>query len=121
MPTNRRQIKLRQAQEFPKFREDIKMVALVTIKMGSNMWMEVINSENPPMKPVDIRISNDIYWALASALEDGHKYELLVNFVILPKMEMVMDIQHGMLLLYQWRQKSGKSSWLKLSVNNSIK
>ena len=38
-----------------------------TIIMGSNMWMEVINSENPPIKPVDIRISNDIYWALASA------------------------------------------------------
>ena len=42
--------------------------------MGSNMWMEFINSENPPVKPVDIRTSNDVYWALSSALEDGHKY-----------------------------------------------
>ena len=84
------------------------MVALAIIKMGSHMWMEVINSENPPMKPVDIRISNDIYWALASALEDGHKYELLVNFVILPKIEMVMDIQHGMPLLEILSQQLNK-------------
>ena len=75
------------------------MVALVIIKMGLYMWMKVINSENPPMKPIDNRFSDDIYWALASALEDDHKYELLVNFVILPKIKMVIDIQHGMLLL----------------------
>ena len=56
------------------------MVALATIKMDSHMWMKVINSENPPMKPVDIRISNDIYWALASALEDGHKYATISEF-----------------------------------------
>ena len=48
--------------------------------MDSKMWMEVINSENPPMKPVDIRISNDIYWALASALENGNKYATISEF-----------------------------------------
>ena len=87
------------------------MVALATIKMGSHMWIKVNNSENPPMKPIDNRFSDDIYWALASALEDGHKYEL-VNFVILPKIEMVMDIQYGMLLLEILSQQ------LKMRIEN---
>ena len=78
------------------------MVVLAIIKMGLYMWMKVINSENPPMKPIDHRFSDDIYWALASALETS------VNFVILPKIEMVMDIQHGMHLLEILSQKLNK-------------
>ena len=44
------------------------------------MQMQVINYEHPPVKPIDIRISNDIYWELASALEDGHKYATVSEF-----------------------------------------
>ena len=44
------------------------------------MWTKVINSKNPLMKPVDIRISNDIYWALTSALEDDDKNTTINEF-----------------------------------------
>ena len=77
---NRRQNKLRQAQGFLKFRGDIKIVALATIKMSPNLWMKVINSENPPMKLIDNRFSEDIYWALTSALKDDHKYATISEF-----------------------------------------